>query len=156
MIWTVKSDAQNRPLRVTIKYDMASGRQLSRENFEDKHVIDRVIGYGVSWHEGHLFGWINQLIGLLTALMLITLAVSGFLMWRKRKPEGTLGAPPLPRERRLAKLIPVILILAAFLPLLATSLIFMLLFDRLVLPSFPALANWLGLAPNLVKDQSHE
>ncbi|MBP7136201.1 MAG: PepSY domain-containing protein, partial [Sphingomonadaceae bacterium] len=150
MTWTVRSDAQNRPLRATVKYDMATGKQLTRESFEDKHVIDQVIGYGVAWHEGHLFGWINQLIGLLTALMLITLAVSGFLMWRKRKPEGALGAPPFPRERRKGKLIPVILLLAAFLPMLAASLILMLLFDRLILPRIPTLANWLGCRPNLI------
>lgn len=143
--WTVRSDAQNRPQRVTIKYDSMTGSVMSREDFADKHIIDRVVGYGVAWHEGALFGWINQLIGLLTAVMLITLAVSGFLMWRRRKPVDALGALPLPRERKIARLVPVILLLAAFLPLLAASLIAMLFFDRLVLPRLPRLATWLGV-----------
>lgn len=143
--WTVRSDAQNRPLRVTIKYDAMTGKVLSREDFADKHIIDRVVGYGVAWHEGALFGWVNQLIGLLTALMLITLAVSGFLMWRKRKPADKLGALPPPRERRIAKLVPVILLLTALLPLLAASLIAMLIFDRLILPRLPRLSDWLGM-----------
>lgn len=143
--WTVRSDAQNRSLRVTIKYDAMTGKVLSREDFADKHVIDRVVGYGVAWHEGALFGWVNQLIGLLTALMLITLAVSGFLMWRKRKPADKLGALPPPLERRIAKLVPVILLLTALLPLLAASLIAMLIFDRLILPRLPRLSNWLGM-----------
>ena len=147
MTWTVRSDAQNRPLRVTIKYDMASGKMLSRETFEDKHIIDRVIGYGVAWHEGALFGWINQAIGLLTASMLVTLAVTGFLMWRKRKPLDALGAPPLPRARKLGKLAPLILLLAALLPLFAASLIVIWLIDRFALPHFPKLAHWLGMAP---------
>lgn len=143
--WTVRSDAQNRPRRVTIKYDGMTGKELSRETFADKHVIDRVVGYGVAWHEGALFGWINQLIGLLTAVMLVTLAVSGFLMWRRRKPADTLGALPLPRERRIARLVPIIVLLAAFLPLLAVSLVVMLVFDRLMLPRLPRLSAWLGM-----------
>ncbi|MFT3967950.1 MAG: PepSY domain-containing protein, partial [Sphingobium sp.] len=93
MAWTVRSDAQNRPLRATIRYDMATGRERSRSTFGQKHVIDRVIGYGVAWHEGQLFGWVNQLVGLLTALMLMLLTVSGFVLWRRRKPPGVLGAP---------------------------------------------------------------
>ena len=32
------------------------------------------------------------LIGVLTALMLVTLCISGAMMWWRRKPEGELGA----------------------------------------------------------------
>lgn len=145
MAWTVRSDTPNRPLRVTITYDMATGQPLSREGFAQKHPIDRVVGYGVAWHEGALFGWVNQLIGLMTALMLITLAVSGFLLWRKRKPDHLLGAPPLPKAHKRAQLAPLIVLLAAFLPLLALSLVALWLFDRLILPRVPKLAQWLGM-----------
>lgn len=143
--WTVRSDAQNRPLRVTIKYDAMTGKVLSREGFADKHVIDRVVGYGVAWHEGALFGWVNQLIGLITAVMLIALAITGFLMWRKRKPADKLGALLPPQERRITRLVPIILLLAALLPLLAASLIVLLVFERLALPRLPRLAAWLGM-----------
>ena len=145
MEWTVKSDAQNRPQRVTITYDMMSGQQRTREGFADKHAIDRVVGYGIAWHEGQLFGWINQLIGLLTATALITLMVSGFVMWRRRKPEDTLGAPPLPAvPLRMHGVVAIILILAILLPMLAGSLILLWVFERLVLPYFPRLSHWLG------------
>ncbi|MCW1402879.1 PepSY domain-containing protein [Novosphingobium sp. MW5] len=144
--WSVKSDTQNRPLRVSLTYDPMTGKQLSRETFADKHVIDRVVGYGVAWHEGQLFGWVNQLLGVATALMLVTLPVSGFVMWRRRKPADRLGAPPTPATpAKLRGLALVVLALAAFLPLLAASLIAVLLLERLVLPRFPALALWLGL-----------
>ena len=145
--WTVKSDAQNRPQRVTITYDPMTGKEIARETFSDKHVIDRVVGYGVAWHEGQLFGLVNQLIGVATALMLITLTVSGFVMWRRRKPEGQLGAPPLPSvPARLRGLIAAVLVLAALLPLLAMSLIALWGFERLLLPRLPRLAAWLGVA----------
>lgn len=147
MAWTVKSEAQNRPLNRSITYDMANGKALRHSDFSDKHVIDRVVGYGIAWHEGQLFGWVNQLIGLLTALGLVTLAVTGFILWRRRKPEGVLGAPPLPRDRRKLKgAAAILLLLAAFLPLLAASLILLWLFDRLILPRLPRLRHWLGVA----------
>ena len=143
--WVVRSDTQNRPQRVTITYDAMTGHEKHRETFADSHPIDRVVGYGVAWHEGQLLGWVNQLIGVVTALMLVTLTVSGFVMWRRRKPEGALGAPPYPAGRRIGGLIPLMALLAAFLPLLAASLAVIALLDRLVLPRLPRAAQWLGL-----------
>lgn len=99
-VWSVKSETQNRPKRVSLTYDPMTGKELSRETFADKHVIDQVVGYGVAWHEGQLFGPINQLVGVMTALMLVTISVSGFVMWRKRKPEALLGAPSAPASRK--------------------------------------------------------
>lgn len=148
MVWTVKSSAQNRPLNATITYDVATGKELSRSTFADKHVIDRAVNYGIAWHEGQLFGWINQLIGVVTALALITLTVTGFLMWRKRKPDGVLGAPPAsaPPEKWKGA-VAILVLLSALLPLLALSLVALWLFDRLLLPRMPRLAQWLGATP---------
>jgi len=145
-VWTVKSDTQNRPLRMTITYDAMTGAESSREGFASKHPIDRVIAYGIAWHEGQLFGLFNQLIGVFTALLLITLSVSGFVMWRRRKPERSLGAPPLPPvPAKIGGVAAIILLLAVLLPLLAASLIAVLLIERLVLTRIPALARWLGI-----------
>jgi uncharacterized iron-regulated membrane protein len=144
-VWTVKSDAQNRPLRATITYDAATGTERSRQVFGDRPLTDRVVGYGVAWHEGQLFGWINQAIGVFTALALLTLMASGFVMWRRRKPVGRLGAPPLPDgPARIGGMVAITLLLAVFLPLLALSLFVLFVFDRLVLPKLPRLAIWLG------------
>lgn len=147
--WTAKSEAQNRPLRATITYDGRTGRRLTREDFADKSLVDRVIGYGVAWHEGQLLGWINRLAGLLTAALLVLVAITGFLQWRRRKPAGKLGAPP-PMSTGSARMAWVIvLVAAALLPLLAASLVLIVLAERLVLPRFPHAARWLGLAPAL-------
>lgn len=146
MAWTVKSDTQNRPRRVTIRYDMATGKQLSREVFADKHGIDRAVGYGVAWHEGQLFGWVNQLAGLLTAVMLIMLVVSGFVMWRRRRPEAALGAPPASHgPARMRGVVVIMLGLAVLLPLFAVSLVVLWVADRMLLPRVPRAAWWLGV-----------
>jgi uncharacterized iron-regulated membrane protein len=51
----------------------------------------------------------------------------------------------MPNERVLDKLVPVLLILAALLPLLALSLVVVAILEKLLLPRTPNLAIWLGL-----------
>jgi len=144
--WTLTTQTQNRPLVRKVSYDVVTGIEVSRSGFADKHIIDRVVGIGIAWHEGALFGIVSQLIGVLTALMLITLAVSGFLMWRRRKPDDALGAPPLPRDpAKLKGVAAIVLLLAALLPLLAASLILLWIVDRLIVPRLPRAAKWLGV-----------
>jgi uncharacterized iron-regulated membrane protein len=145
--WVVTSQTQNRPRGMSITYERSSGEEVSREAFSQRHPIDRVIGYGQAWHEGALFGAINQVIGVLTAAALVTLALTGFLMWRRRKPAGVLGAPPLPAERRrLVGVAIATVLLALALPLLAASLVLLWLIDRLLPRVSPGAAAWLGLA----------
>jgi uncharacterized iron-regulated membrane protein len=144
--WTVTSLVQNRPLGLTLTFDADTGALLTREAFADRHPIDQVIGYGLAWHEGALFGAINQLIGVLTAAALVTLSITGFLMWRRRRPAGELGAPPLPADARKPAVVAVaILLLAALLPLLAASLLLLWLIDRLLPRLSPGAAAWLGI-----------
>ena len=148
MAWTIKSESQNRPLNRQITYDVATGKELSRTSFADKHVIDQAVNYGIAWHEGQLFGWINQLVGVLTALGLITLVISGFMMWRRRKPEDILGAPAMPSvQQKMRGVVIIIGVMAVLLPLLALSLLALWLFDRLLLPRLPAVATRLGVKP---------
>lgn len=145
MVWTIRSDAANVPLQQTIRFDLDGREQLSRERFEDSHIIDRVVGYGIAWHQGQLFGPVNQAIGVCTALGLVTLAVSGFVMWRRRKPADRLGAPPA--TQKPGRVITALLLgFALLLPLLALSLVLIWLIERIVFPRVPRLAAWLGAA----------
>jgi uncharacterized iron-regulated membrane protein len=142
--WVVRSDTQDRPLRVTQHYD-AMGMLLAREDLATRHPIDRVVAYGVAWHEGQLLGPVNQLIGLMTALMLVTMAVSGCVMWWRRKPEGELGAPHrFSIPARLGWGWVLLVVLLAWLPLFTLSLAVLLLAERLVLPRWPGARRWLG------------
>lgn len=146
MEWKLRSDAQNRPLRRSITYDMQSGDEIARQDFADDHLADRVVGYGIAWHEGQLFGWFNQLLITLMAVGLIVMVVSGFVMWRRRRPQDGLGAPPASVvPARMGGAVVILLVLALLLPLLAASLVGLWLFDRLLLPHLPRLAGWLGL-----------
>lgn len=144
-VWTVKSETQNRPLVRSVSYDPVSGREVARRDFSGKHPIDRIVNYGIAWHEGQLLGVFNQIAGVLTALMLVTLSVSGFIMWRRRKPAGLLGAPPF-ASAKARGVAAIVLLLAALLPMLAASLIVLWVVERLVLARIPASARWLGLS----------
>ncbi|HTM94774.1 MAG TPA: PepSY domain-containing protein, partial [Croceibacterium sp.] len=127
--WTMRSDAANVPLQTTVGYDSSGQVELSRERFGDSHPIDRAIGYGIAWHTGQLFGWINQLVGVLTALGLVTMAVSGFVMWRRRKP---VSAPP--KQGTTPKtVVAALVVLGLLLPLFGASLLALLAVDRIVI-----------------------
>ncbi len=143
--WTAKSDTQNRPHRVNVTLDAQSGQVVSRKDFRDRKLLDRVIGTGVAAHEGQLFGWPNQLLGLLTALGLLTLCVSAVAMWWRRRPAGTLGAPPVAATRTPGALRLGAVVLGLLLPLMGLSLLLVLLLERTLLRRLPAVRDFLGL-----------
>jgi uncharacterized iron-regulated membrane protein len=130
--WTVKSEAQNRWLGRQVTYDPQTGAEVDRSGFADKHVIDRIVGTGIAWHEGQLFGWVNQLIGVLTALALVAISVLGVWMWLKRRPSGGLGAPPAVSGAQVRWAVAVLVVLGLLLPLFGASLILLALVDRAV------------------------
>ncbi len=144
--WTGKSDTPNRPRRVTVDLDPKTGEVLSRQNFSDRHWIDRAVGFGVAAHEGQLFGWLNVALGLLTALGLILLSVSGIVLWWKRRDQGVLGAPrPIDQPPYSLSFLGIVLFLGLCFPLFATTLAAVLLLEWLVLCRIPFAARWLGL-----------
>jgi uncharacterized iron-regulated membrane protein len=146
--WGARSDAQNRPLRVTLTVDGRSGAVLSRQDFGQRNWVDQAVGVGVAAHEGQLFGWPNQLLSLITAASLLTVASSAVVLWWRRRPEGLLGAPiPAGSPRYSTGLLAIVLVLGVLLPLFGASLVSVFGVERLVLRRIPRLRTWLGLQP---------
>ena len=144
--WTAKSMTQNRPYRVNLVVSGKTGEILSRENFEDRHWVDQVVGTGVAAHEGQLFGWPNQMLGLFTAIGLILLSVSGVVMWWKRREQGVLGAPQPSKNFRVSwGVMLIVLLFAIYLPLFGASLVVVLAVEKLLLSRIPGVRDWLGL-----------
>jgi len=145
--WTARSDAQNRPLRVNLVLDGGTGAIKSRQDFADRPLLDRIIGIGVAAHEGQLFGWPNQALGVVTALGLVLMAVSSIVLWWRRRSPGTLGAPKASQgaARFALSLIAIIAILGVLLPLLGISLLIVLGIERWVLRRIPSARMYLGL-----------
>jgi uncharacterized iron-regulated membrane protein len=102
--------------------DKRTGEVIKDLRWGDLGALGRASSIGVQFHEGRLFGPANQIINLLAVLTLIGLAVTGPVMWWKRKPQQGLGAPTAPRNLKLsANFISLIVFLALFLPLFGLS-----------------------------------
>jgi uncharacterized iron-regulated membrane protein len=144
--WTAKSDAADRPLRTDLTLDERTGAVLSRKDFAQRRLIDRVVGYGVAVHEGQLFGLANQLLNVATAAGLMLLSVSSVILWWRRRPEGVLGAPTARPRRGLAIGFFVVLIgMGILLPLFGITVLAVVAVERLVLRRMPGVGRWLGL-----------
>lgn len=144
--WVLRSNAQNRTKRIEIEYDPKTGMEVKRTPFAKRHIIDKIVGTAVAAHEGQLFAPLNQILGVLTALALSLMSISAFKMWRNRKPDGLLGAPPAIKDQKIGFGIAVIILFfALFLPVFGISLIIIALVEFLILKRIPAFRNWLGL-----------
>jgi uncharacterized iron-regulated membrane protein len=146
--WLVRSETQNRPLRASFEFDPKTFKLVREKRFSDGALVDRVIGIGVAAHEGQLFGWLNQFLGLLTAIGYLLLVGSSILMWWRRRPRGALGAPPaLSQPPRLAPaIVALVAVLGVLLPTLGISLLLVLATERLIGRFAPRVALWLGLS----------
>lgn len=144
--WTAKSMTPNRPWRVNLEVDGRTGEVVSREDFRDRHIIDQAVSVGIAAHEGRLFGWPNQLLGLITTAGLILLSVSGLILWWRRRDQGVLGAPKVALDPRWSwSLVLAIVFFGVCLPLFGASLLVVLAIERLILSRIPPVSRWLGL-----------
>lgn len=142
--WKASSQTGNRPARADVWLG-DDGTIEKWSGFAEKKFIDKAIGVGIAAHEGQLFGWVNLLLGVLTCAGLIMISLSGFMLWRKRKPDSVLGAPPALPARVGFAVVAITLGLAIFLPLLAISLILLLAAEFLLLRRIARVSHWLGL-----------
>ncbi len=93
--------------------------------------------WGIAVHQGTQYGWINRYVMLGGCIAIWLLAISGVLMWWKRRPprlsKGRLGAPEAPPGPRVrAAVLGIVLPLAILFPLTGLSLIVALALERAV------------------------
>ncbi len=144
--WSAKSMTANRPLRVDLTIDGTTGAIKDRKDFSSKHLIDRIVGTGIAAHEGALFGWPNQLLGLMTAGGLVLLSLSSVVMWWKRREPGELGAPKAAASPRFSLgLVILVVFFGIYLPLFGISMLIVWIVEKLLLCRIPPVQRWLGL-----------
>ncbi|KAF1011298.1 MAG: hypothetical protein GAK32_00950 [Pseudomonas fluorescens] len=118
----------------TLHVDQYTGKVLADVRWEHYNGVARATEVGVMLHEGKMFGPLNQLIVLVICLMILLSAVSGVVIWWKRRPQGGLGVPPLRHDlSRWKTAIAIMLVLAIVFPLVGASLVVVWGLDRLVL-----------------------
>jgi len=138
------STSHNKPgNNATLHIDQYSGAILTDVRYADYGIMAKAISLGIAFHEGKLFGLTNQLIGLTACMGLILVAISSYVMWRKRKPNGKLGAPSQPNNKKVTYgLLIIMLICGAIMPLVGLSILFVLLLDLLIIRRIKALRHW--------------
>ncbi|MCD6034659.1 MAG: iron-regulated rane protein [Rickettsiales bacterium] len=114
-------------------FDRRNGDVLDEYRFNDLGTVGRLTAVGVAFHEGRLFGSVNQFFNLTAVLVLISMCITGPIMWWKRKPQRALGAPQLPENLKLPKqVILIIVLIGIVLPLFGASVLLILLGEKLV------------------------
>lgn len=129
-VFTIAVFADDPRNDATLHVDQYNGTVLADVRWQQYGNVARATEMGVMLHEGKLFGTINQLVMLLVCLMILLSAVSGVVMWWKRRPQGGFGVPPLRHDLPRWKTALVIMFaLAILFPLVGVSLIVVWLLD---------------------------
>lgn len=115
----------------TLYLDQYSATVLKDIRYRDYGPIAKAVSYGTALHMGRYFGVANQIVCAAISLGLAAMAVTGFVMWWKRRPAGALGAPSREREgppMRAWKA--ALVVLGIVFPLMGLTLVGVWLIDR--------------------------
>ena len=115
----------------TLHIDQYSGRILGDIRFSDYGWAAKAVELGVQIHMGNYFGRANQILMLAACLGIVVLAMTGPIIWWRRRPKGQFGAPAPIAEPRLRTLVLIVAGLCVIFPLAAISLALVLVADHL-------------------------
>ncbi|MDI2593546.1 PepSY domain-containing protein [Pseudomonas sp. N3-W] len=133
-VFTIAVFADDPRNDATLHVDQYTGKVLADVRWEHYGNVARATEVGVMLHEGKMFGAFNQIIVLLICLMILLSAVSGVVIWWKRRPQGKVGVPPLRHNLPIWKTaVAIMLVLAVIFPLVGASLIVVWVLDRVLL-----------------------
>ncbi|MHA7963928.1 PepSY-associated TM helix domain-containing protein [Paenibacillus sp. CAU 1782] len=145
-VYTIATSHSRPGDNATLHVDQYSGAVLTDVRFADYGLMAKGITMGIALHEGRLFGLPNQILGLITALGVILMAVSSCFMWRKRKPDGKLGAPARAKDKKTTiSVLVIMLVFGAFMPLVGLSIIAIILLDWLAIRHIKPLKDWFSI-----------
>lgn len=97
----------------TLHIDRFTGEVLADIRFQDYGAIAKAVEWGVAIHMGNYWGRWNQLLMLLACIAIVTMVITGLVMWWRRRPPGSLGAPRTvgaPQARNMVLLTGVLLV----------------------------------------------
>jgi uncharacterized iron-regulated membrane protein len=145
-VWTISQDSMSNDSPDptsdrTVHLDRYTGKVLADVRYADYSLGGKAMAVGIAFHEGDL-GWWNVALNTAFCLSIVFLAVSGVVMWWKRRPAGAgrLVAPPRPAELPLWKGAVVVgLFLCLAFPLVGLTLLAVLAIDVLLIQNVPAL-----------------
>ena len=144
-VWTISHDSMSNDgpdpaADRTLHIDQYTGNVLADVRYAEYSPYAKLMAWGVAFHEGDLGLW-NIALNTGFCLSVIGLALSGLVLWWKRRPAGArLGAPPRPVDIPYAKgALLVTLALSLAFPMLGLVLLGVMVLDLVVLTAVPPL-----------------
>ncbi len=130
---TMSKDIENAWDDRTVHFDRYSGSVLADVGFMDYNWFAKSMAAGIALHMG-LFGLWNLIASTIFALSVITLCVSGVVMWWKRRPSARFALSPPPMPNNLARwkhAVWFLLPISLFFPLGAATIVAVLVLDAI-------------------------
>ncbi|MET3595138.1 putative iron-regulated membrane protein [Mesorhizobium shonense] len=116
----------------TVHIDRYTGKILADIRFADYGLAGKAMAVGIALHQANL-GWWNTALNLLFCLAIITMALSGAVMWWKRRPAGQLGTPLYPKNYRVpAAILAIALCVSVIFPLTGLAIVAFAVIDFLL------------------------
>ncbi|GAK04359.1 LOW QUALITY PROTEIN: iron-regulated membrane protein [Geomicrobium sp. JCM 19037] len=129
----------------TVHIDQYNGAVLADYRYDDYGTIGKAMALGITIHKGLQFGFWNQIAGLLVCVGWVVMIISGFWLWKRRKPTTHSGAPRSIRITEARGILTILLIFAVIFPLVGLSLVVVYLIDRYIIRKSKTLRTWLNV-----------
>jgi len=141
---TMSKDIENAWDDRTVHFDRYSGAVLADVGFMDYNWFAKFMAAGIALHMG-LFGVLNLIASTFFALSVITLCVSGVVMWWKRRPSARFALSPPPTPKDLARwkhAVWFLLPISLFFPLAAATIVTVVVLDAITALVAPKLRQF--------------
>lgn len=138
---TMSKDIADPRLDRTMHIDQYTGRVLADYPFESYPLLGKAMAAGIALHQGDV-SIINLAINVAFCLAVITLTVTGVVMWWMRRPVGVarLAPPPIPKDARAWRRAAIVMFVASLaFPLAALALAVVAVLDFGIVSRVPAL-----------------
>ncbi len=136
-VFTVAYDARNQDSALPsgdrfVHIDRYTGNVLADVAYADYPALGKVMAWAITLHKG-MAGRVNFVFNLAYLAFTVLLSVSGIVMWWKRRPVSSLGAPQYAADFRLTAGVAVMaLVLGALFPLGGAAIVAFAVLDFLV------------------------
>lgn len=134
LAWTVAYQGAGVRNARSLYIDGADGDVLADLRHPEFGWGAKMFEWSIAVHQGTQYGWVNRIVMLLACVAVWAMAISGAVMWWKRRPAAPvwrrLGAPPAPPSRRArAAAVAIVAPLAILYPLTGATMTLAILAD---------------------------
>ena len=139
-VYTASVFPHDLALQRIVHLDQYTGAPLADLTLEDYGAFAVAMEWGINVHMGQEWGLFNQLLMTATTLALVVSVVTGTVMWWRRRPDGRLGMPPAPADRRVyVGLWAIAIVFGVLFPLSGLAIVVMIAADLLLIRWIPPL-----------------